>query len=70
VGECVTEDLERDITIEPGVVGPINLPHPAFAKLRDDVVWAKARAGSKGQSVVVEYTCRPLRKGGLISINA
>jgi hypothetical protein len=51
-------------------VGPINLPHPAFAKLRDDVVWAKARAGSKGQSVVVEYTCRPLRKGGLISINA
>jgi hypothetical protein len=39
-------------------VGPIHLPHPAFANLRDDVVWAKARAGGESQSVVVEYTGR------------
>ena len=44
-------------------MGPIDLPHPAFANLRDDVVRAKARADGKGQSVVVEYTGRAVTNG-------
>ena len=43
------QNLDGDLTFQPGVGGPIHLPHPAFANLRDDFVDAEARAGGEGQ---------------------
>ena len=43
------QDLDRDLTFEPGVRRPVHLTHPAFADLRGDVVNAEACAGCKEQ---------------------
>jgi hypothetical protein len=49
VGERGRENLDRDLALEFRVGRPIHLPHPAFPDRRDDVVNAKARAGSQSQ---------------------
>jgi hypothetical protein len=42
------QDLDRDLAFQPGIGGPIYLPHPAFADLLGDFVDAEARARSEG----------------------
>jgi hypothetical protein len=44
------QHLERNVSIEPGVASPINLPHATFADLRGDFVRAEARAWGEGQT--------------------
>ena len=48
VRECVGEDLDRDVSVQLRVAGPIDLPHPAFADRRDDFVGTEAGARSEG----------------------
>ena len=43
------KDLDGDLTLQPGVRRPIDLPHAAFAKLRGDFVDADASALSEVQ---------------------
>src|SRR5262245_3474198 len=43
------QDLDRDLTFQPGVRRPIHLTHPAFADLRGDVVNADAGTWTEGQ---------------------
>ena len=43
------QDLDRDLTFQPGVGRPKYLTHPAFADLSGDVVDADSAAGSEGQ---------------------
>src|SRR4029079_5655479 len=45
------QDLDRDVTLQFRVGGAIDLPHPAFAALRGNVVDTEACAGSEGQTV-------------------
>jgi hypothetical protein len=45
----VGKDLQRDLSPERGVGGPIDLSHTTDAELRDDGVGAKAGAGSQRQ---------------------
>ena len=52
-GERWRQDLDRDLTLQLGVGGPIHLPHPAFADLGGDFVDAEAGAGGEGQ--VADY---------------
>ena len=49
-GERRRQDLDRDLTFQPGVRRPIHLAHPAFADLGGDFVDAETGAGSEGQS--------------------
>ena len=48
-GERVGKDLDGDLATKRRVRRSIDLPHPAFADWRGDVVDAEARAGSEGQ---------------------
>ena len=43
------QNLDRDLTLQLGIGGPIHLPHPAFAYQRSDVVDAETRTGCEGQ---------------------
>ena len=43
------KDLDGDLTLQPGVRRPIDLPHAAFAKLRGHFVDADASALGEGQ---------------------
>ena len=43
------QNLDRDLTFQPGVGRPKYLTHPAFADLSGDVVDADSVAGSEGQ---------------------
>ena len=36
------EHFQRHVAVEPGVSGAIHLPHPAFADLGDNFVWAES----------------------------
>jgi hypothetical protein len=47
VRERVGEDLDRDVAVELGVVGAIDLAHPAFAQQRDDLIRAELRSGAE-----------------------
>ena len=49
MGDCVGEDLDRDVAVQRRVPRPKHLAHPAFAYLRRDCVDAEASAGNKGQ---------------------
>jgi hypothetical protein len=40
------QDLDRDLTSQPGIDRPIHLAHAALADLGRDVVDAETRAGS------------------------
>jgi hypothetical protein len=44
------QDLDRDLTFQPGVGGAIHLPHAALADLRGDVVDAETCAGREAQT--------------------
>ena len=52
VGDCLEEYLIGDVTMQPRVVRPIHLAHPAFADLGDDFVNAETRAGCEGRPKV------------------
>jgi hypothetical protein len=43
VGERVREDLDRDIPIQSGVPGPIDLAHPSRAQGTDNLVRSEPR---------------------------
>src|SRR5258708_6740903 len=49
-GECIRQDLDRDLTSEGGVRRPVHLPHAAFADRRGNFVDAEARAGAESQT--------------------
>ena len=42
------QDFDRDVATEPRVARPIDLPHPARANERDDLVGAESNAGREG----------------------
>jgi len=44
VGKGFGQHLDRDLTVEPGVGGAVDLAHPALAQLGGDLVGAEARA--------------------------
>ena len=41
------QDLDGDLAVEPRVPGPIDLPHPARAQRREDLVGAEAVPGGE-----------------------
>jgi hypothetical protein len=49
LGEDVRQDFQRDVAVELGVAGAIDLAHAARADGGDDFIGAEARAGGKGQ---------------------
>ena len=59
------QDLNRDLTFQPGVRRPIHLAHPAFANLRGDVVNAEACAGCNEQCLR-DYTGAAVVRTGLL----
>ena len=44
----IGQDLDRDLAIELGVAGAIDLAHPAGAERGENLVGAEARAGREG----------------------
>ena len=48
-GQRLRQDLDRHLAREPRVPRPVDLPHPARAERRDDLVGTEARAGGKAQ---------------------
>jgi hypothetical protein len=42
------QHLDRNLALELRVPRPIDLPHPASAKRRQDLVWAEASSGCQG----------------------
>ena len=45
IGEVLGQHLDRHVALEAGVAGAVDLPHPAGAERRDDLVRAEAVAG-------------------------
>ena len=50
IGQSWRQDLDGDLTFQPGVGGPIHLPHAAFTNLGSDLVATEAGTGSEGQT--------------------
>ena len=50
-GECVRQDLQRDVAIELGVAGAIDLAHSTFADLCEQLVGAEPAARGEGQTL-------------------
>ena len=48
-GQMGGEDLDRDVPVELRVPRAVDLAHPARAEGREDLIGAKARAGSECQ---------------------
>src|SRR6185295_10527095 len=48
LGERLGQDLDRDVPLQPGVPGAVDLAHPACAEEGVDLVWAQARARGDG----------------------
>ena len=59
-GEQFGEDLQRDVAIELRVVRAIDLPHPARAQGRLNLVRAKARASGQGHEARLILVAQPL----------
>ena len=57
-GEEFGQDLERNITTEPGVACLVDLAHAARAERREDFVRAKSCAGSEGHEAFRISQCR------------
>ena len=47
VAEAAAQDLHRDPAAALGLLGFVDLSHPAFAERTDDHIWAEALAGGK-----------------------
>src|SRR6185436_2459871 len=52
----IRQDLDRDGAIEPAVLRPVDLTHPARAERRDDFVRAEAGAGSQAHGLANLYS--------------
>ena len=52
--EAFGENLERDVAIQPGVVGLIHLAHPASADLHAEHIHAEPDAGRQHHETCVE----------------
>ncbi len=64
--ERVGQHLERHVAIERRVAGPEDLPHPARANRRKDLVDAKPAAGSQGHvAASIDATVRGRSVRGL-----
>ena len=61
--ELLRQHLERDVAPELRVPGPVDLPHPARAERRDDVVGTEARSDSESQSGEETTSARVSRLG-------
>ena len=44
----IGKDLDRDVAIQPAVVRPVDVAHPAGANRRENLVRSEACAGQKG----------------------
>jgi hypothetical protein len=53
-GECVRQDLDRDLATRRRVGRSVHLSHPALANLRGDFVDAEAGTGAKANVGVSE----------------
>ena len=47
------QHLDRDVTMEVGVAGAIDLTHPPGSNGRDDLIGADARASGKSQAWMI-----------------
>jgi hypothetical protein len=47
LGELLIGHFDRDIPIQPGIVGAVHLSHAAFADGRDDFIGAEFISGRK-----------------------
>ena len=47
-GEQLRQNFDRDVTVQIGVVCPIDLAHAADTNFGGHFVWAEPRAGGKG----------------------
>ena len=58
-GDGLREDLDRDVPVQLRVPRPVDLPHPARAERREDLVGAETRPGCEGQcGVRLHEPCR------------
>src|SRR6185295_19921375 len=48
LGERLGQDLDRDVPLQPGVPGAVDLAHPARAEERLDLVWPEVCALRNG----------------------
>ncbi len=55
-GDLDGQDFDGDLAPEPRIARPINLPHPAGAERRDDLVRAQTKSGSQSHDGRAEYT--------------
>jgi hypothetical protein len=53
LGEIRRQDLDRDVALELGVVGAIDLAHPAFAELGGDLVGAQPRSDHRAAIIAL-----------------
>ena len=56
IGEVLGQDLDRHVALEAGVAGAVDLPHPAGAERRDDLVRAEAVAGREAHGSAAIHT--------------
>src|SRR4029453_7140679 len=63
------QNLDRALTFQPRVGGPIHLPHPAFADLCSNVVNAETGTGCEGQ-VWRDYTGLATASAGFLLSDA
>jgi len=52
-GKLRGQDLEGDVSIEPGIAGPVDLAHASAAKGGDDLVHADQRPRGKGHGAAI-----------------
>ena len=56
-GECVRQDLDRDLTTKRRVRGSVDLSHPPFADRRGNFIDAEMGTGCESQGLR-DYMCR------------
>ena len=56
IGEVLGQDLDRHVALEAGIAGAVDLPHPAGAERRDDLVRAEAVAGREAHGSAAIHT--------------
>src|SRR6185503_11445717 len=67
--ELRRQDLDGDAAVEPGVACAVDLPHPARAERRNDLVWTEARSWGEfhGAARVPQRVPATSRGGGSVS---
>src|SRR5690606_27651886 len=67
--EAGGQDFDRDVAFELGIVGAIDLAHPAFAELGGDLVGTEADAGGErhGGALSLGFRAAPAAGSSVIS---